>query len=469
MYPGNTYQPLGGEPAYGLWLRKAVDNTVSLERTVASSMGRGLSSSVRMANLPSRANSNATVAVVAGAWSLVAWTEYDPANAPGDSNLFLRLTGTGFDSGSVKVSSAFRRSGWDVTLIIDESGRARAFWDEDSRPGVNGVFANGQWVVQPDVGDIRLDAGRHLTSPDGQGWRFYTRFSAGVVRHTMRRLSAEHGFGPEVRVDDPAQGSPVGYREASGQDGENFTTVAFQQVSGAQTGCLAVRRMLAGVLQASDCIEVSGETMPNHNFFDLTTDPSGHALLTWSTGVKDRALYGARRGVNGLWSSPVKLTDLTLASNAAYSWLSGVLSRIDSNGRALVALRLNNQAWGAPTIRALIGLEDGSWSNPVELAQLGMSSRDMSVAFNGQGVPGVLQLVAQLDGSAAVMMSTWSNGGWQSQILRSGTQLSYINGVPLYTLRLTPQGSNGWLALWDEGLGYNDSTGYRELWAAEYR
>lgn len=66
-------------------------------------------------------------------------------------------------------------------------------------------------------------------------------------------------------------------------------------------------------------------------------------------------------------------------------------------------------------------------------------------------------------------MSTWVNGKWVSTPLATDIRLAYINSTPLSQVRLAPQGDSGWLAMWDQGNGPADESGYRELWISEYR
>lgn len=472
LYPGNTYQPVGGEPPYALWLMQGSDNSVTLNETVASRSSRGFSTVTHMSNLPSVAHNNSTAAVKAGHWSMLAWTEWDSSAATPTQlsvrNLFLRLKGDTFDSGPVKVSSNLSGSLWNAKLVLDATGRARAYWDEDNRLGVNGQFVNGVWTPLPDLGESISVTQRYLVAPDGQGKLFYNRYLNGLPQHYFRRISAANGLGPEVRLDDPAQGLALAQRVASAEGPQGFTTATFQQVANASSGCLAVRRMVAGSLQAPLCIPVSGDALPNRNHVSLASDVSGHAVLVWSTGPQDQALYVSRRDTAGVWSTPALLAHVTVGS-PDFSSLSGVRTAISPSGQALVIFRASDDFYLPSTTRALVGTVDGRWSAVAKLALSGMTNRDVALAFNAQGVPGVLQLMAESRDTDAVMMSTWTGGQWKSELLRSGIQLAFYNEVQLSTVRLAPQGTTGWLALWDEGHGRTTTTGYRELWAAEYR
>jgi hypothetical protein len=465
--PGNTEHPAGGDAPYALWVRWDNGET-SLNQAVVSSTGRGFSTMTHQTKLPAAASNNSTYAVVSGEWSLITW-EVSDANNPGAINLFVRLKGPGVDSQAVKVEADYRGDARSVRLVLDASGHARAFWDlpHQDRWGVNGLFNGGTWVPQPDIAwSVSASASANV-APDGQGWYFATPPNGRTKDQWLVKLTAAGGYSSVTRLDDPALGDAVGPRLIHTEGLNGFTTAVLQQMPGASSACLAVRRLVAANLGATQCINVTADSLPNLNYGELVSDASGHALMTWSTGYLDRAVYVSRRNTANTWAAPSKLVDVTGASDT-WSRLVGLKAAINSTGQAVVAYGINNGG-GAGTLRAQVAQPGGAWSTAQELVSDGAFTRDASVSVNAKGVPGVLQLVSKAGGTDAVTMSTWVNGAWSTTDLRSGIQLAFYNYILLSSVRLAPQGSKGWLAVWDEGNGQGDSQGYREIWAAEYR
>lgn len=480
IFPGNTYQPIGGEPPYALWLSNLVDGKVSLNQTVAAHGARGLSTTSLQSELPREAQSNATVAVTSGAWSLIAWTESSVwTSSYGGAGLYVRLKGPDMDSGAIQISSTFQGTGWEVSLALDANGNARAYWDEKYqsgvpfRFGVNGRFEGGRWVQQSDTGISLSGRQRYLVGPDGQGWVFTAPFVDGAYKHELRRLTAVGGLGEVVRLDETgsAWGASNGFRLASAEGDASFTTVGYQQTSEG-IGCLTVRRMVNGVLKGTECIVAAAEGRPNLNYLALASAPTGQASLVWSVGTQDSALYVARRTANGGWSPAAKLVDLPRPGGS--SSLSGLKMEMGPTGDTLVVYRAHLMEFDVAKVYAMVAKDGSIWSEPAPLAYSEHSNFEVALAFNGQGLPGVLQLtIGYLPSTrtypSAVLMSTWVNGKWVSTPLATDIRLAYINSTPLSQVRLAPQGDSGWLAMWDQGNGPGDESGYRELWLSEYR
>lgn len=455
LSPGNTYQPIGGEVPYAFWLGSTGANQALNVASPASS-SRGMTTTQLMDSLPMAVSSNTTIAVRAGSWSMLTWTE---STGTMWQNLFVRVKGPSFDSGAVQVSSQFLGSAWDVRLVLDAAGNARAYWDEDSRLGANGRFSAGAWVPQADVGDSLAYLQRYLVGPDGQGWLFGS--IDGGANHEVRRITAAGGLGGSQILSGP--GALSSQRLASAEGPTNFLTVAYQSSGG---NCFLIRRMVNEVLQPELCLAVDGASQPNQNYVSLASDASGRAVLVWSVGVNDQALYVARRSLAGVWSEPTKLVDLP--TDSIWSLLSGLKTAMGLGGQALVVYRAQATSLSAGTVWALVAQDGGAWSAARELRVDAGENRVAAIAINAAGVPGVLQLTTQ-GVSASVLMSTWDGDAWTTRALRSNTQLSYLNSTLLSSARLAPAGTHGWLAVWDEGDGLGSSDGYREVWAAEYR
>ena len=466
LYIGNT-STQQEVPDFALWLGREADSSISLKRTTALA-NRGFSSSALMSNLPSRSNSNASSAMVAGAWSIVAWSAFD--SSPGTSwfeTLYVRVQGPGFDSGVVALTHDFE-SFSSMRMVLDASGQARVYWNETHRSGVNVRLVNGTWVPQADLGNVMSAVQQAIVDPGGQGWLFLSFPQDGGSGHYVRAVTAADGLGPEIRLDDPAQGDLVSRRISGAEGTGGFTTVSIQSLSGATSSCLAVRRMVANVLQAPQCIMVSGDEVPNQEYVSVAAHPSGHAVLVWSAGVRDKALYASRRNAAGTWSAAAKLVDVTPAS-AHFSLLAGLRTSIGPSGQALVIYRASDTVTSPWVVRALLASAGGDWSAPVSLVRgAGWGNAEAALSFDARGTPGVLQLMGRSGGMAEVTLSTWVNGAWTTDVLRSNTRLAYINSVLLSRVRLMPRGNAGWVALWNEGEGPG-SSGYRELWASDYR
>ena len=466
--PGNTYEPIGGEQPFALWLGGEGPGS-ALHKTVVVPGARGFTTTLLQPDLPNNARGNTTIAVTAGDWSMVAWTgQRTEVSAPYSQELLVRLKGPGVDSGPVLLSTAFAGSAWDTRLVLDATGAARVYWNEPDRSGVNGRFEAGRWFPQPDTGVWLLPLQRYLVGPDGQGWVFFSTGTGATQQHLARRLTATAGLGPAVRLDEAGWSPPSAQRVASAEDATSFTTVAYQ---GAQ-GCLAVRRMVNSVLRPTQCVMATGDALPNLNYVSLSTAPSGQAVLVWSTGTDDRALYAARRAANGAWGLPEKLADLPISSS--YSLLSGLRTAMGPAGQALVVYRAPASSAGLSKSYAMVAEDGKPWSAKTELAYADHANAQAALAFNSEGVAGVLQLTINYNRStdrysSAVLMSTWRDGRWTSTAVASGIQLAYINGTPLSQVRLAPLGKGGWVAVWDEGKGPGDSSGFREIHMGEYR
>lgn len=470
IIPGATTHPVGGEAPFALWV--AWENGVTtFSQTVVSSTARGFSTTAHQTQLPAEASSNATHGVVSGNWSLTAWTSSDPT-ALGVRNLWVRFKGPGVDSLAVQIDPDFSGDARSVRLVLDETGNARVFWDSTSQGlrGVNGRFVGKVWTPLATLNRSVTYPSKALMAPDGQGWLFETIDNGGVNERWFSRLTAAGGLGVATRLDEPSHGaidaasSLLAYPE--GKDG--FTVAGLQQVPQASDTCLSVRRFAAGKLEAAQCIKVSGDVLPNTGYGDLAADATGHAVMAWSAGANDRAIYAVRRNAAGAWSAPAKLADVTPASGV-FSLLGGIKVAVSPAGQALVVFGARANLQSVLTLRALTAPAGGAWPVPTELAASGSFNRDVAIAFNAQGVPGILQLMGEASGTDSVTMSTWEGGSWATSYLRSGTHLAFINHVLLSIPRLAPQGAKGWLAFWDEGHGPGDSDGYREIWGAEYR
>lgn len=463
FYPGNTGSAVGGQPAYAVWIDKNPGEATSTVRQASAAPNiRGVTKTVAITGLPDPARSNATVVMKAGSWTLLLWTDSDASNEFGLSNLNVRLTGNGFDSGNYKLTSRFTGSAWDVRAPINESGQVRIFWDEPGRPGVNGRVVNGAWEFQPDTNVSLVQLQRHLVGADGQGRLFFARQIDGKPASVMRALTAAGGLGPEVRIDEPELGEPNYGRDVSEEGLQGFTTVGFHKVD-ADTGCFAMRRLVDGVLQAGQCITVTGDAMPNEEHVSLATNVQGHGVLVWSTGLRDTALYASRRNAAGVWSAPIKLANVT-APGENFTWLWGIKTAVSPTGQALVIYKAQSAGLSPATVRAFVAPASGNWPAATELSQGFMGNYEAALGFNAAGVPGVLQMVRTGD-TDAVMMSTWRNGVWSTHMLRSGVHFPKVSGILRSILRLTPQGTAGWLAMWCEAT---ESDGY-QFWVGEYR
>jgi hypothetical protein len=102
-----------------------------------------------------------------------------------------------------------------------------------------------------------------------------------------------------------------------------------------------------------------------------------------------------------------------------------------------------------------------------------VENRMVAVAFNTRGVPGVLQMTLtgtpQTGGNRwSIVMSSWVDGQWLTRTVAANIQPAYYNTIPVGLMRLAPSLDGGWLALWDQGKGPGDTTGYRELWAGQF-
>lgn len=445
LYPGNTYQPIGGDAGYALWIGGPSSNR-TLNISHPDSLQRGFATRLLMDGLPSAAANNATIAVVSGEWSMITWTE---STFPGTS-LYVRLKGSAFDTGAVLVSTQMQGAAWDVRLAVDQAGNARAIWDESGRQGVNGRFVAGVWVPEADLGFSLTYLQRYLVGPDGQGWLF--RNANGGFTDEVIRFTASGGVGAPQTLGLSSGASARRVASAEGPDG--FQTATYLYPS------FLIRRMVNGVLQPETSVIAQGTAATNSNYVSFDSDDSGRAVLAWGAGVNDNTVYAARRSAAGVWSAPTRLAELS--SGASLSPLSGLMAEMGPQGQALVVYRGQGG-----TLRAVYAEDGGAWSAPVELARSGYQSRSVAIEFNAQGVPGVLQLINGPT-DAGVLMSTWRNGAWTTESLRSGTQLVYIYSTFASTVRLAAHGANGWLAIWDEGLGPG-SLGNRDVWLAEYR
>ncbi len=477
--PAPTPQPVGGEPSTSLWLRLNNGQT-TLMRSQASGNARGVASTTVQGGLPTLANGNATVAVVAGEHSMVVWTETSgnatSADGPG---LYAQVFGPGTDTGPRLISGTFTGDARDTLPVIDASGNARIYWDEGGQPGFNKQLINRNWVTGSTSGlPLGSQLQRRLSGPDGQGWLFTTAVNgSGQVLHQVGRVTAANGLGGFTNVEAPnARLSQL--RLASPDINNGYTTATLLYPAGGGDGSFVIRRAINGVVQGtSSTVNAPGAAQPNLRYTALATSAGGQALLVWSTGTGnvDSALYAARRSATGVWSTASLLVTLPAPSDGN-SLLDGLNANLGPNGQAMVAYRARSATGALPRIHALVANDDAAWSADTTLTYSGYTIQEPTLAttaFNAAGTPGVLQVInTTAQGNffpVTVLMSTWANNRWTSTPLATDVELPYINSVMLGQIRLAPQGSNGWLALWDQGNGPGDSLGYRELWASEFR
>ena len=486
LFPGNTYQPIGGEYPYALWLGPDGAGGEALYRADAADTLLG--TQTLQPALPQQAASNRSIAVTAGAWSMTVWAESETwqASTGVGPGLYVRVKGPNTDTGAVRVSDSGRVDPSATLPVIDASGHARLIWDDDLnsvnfRFGRNVLLSGSQWVEQKDLGiQVALYYRRLLMAPNGEGWLVLPQFVAGEpgangrYEHRAYPLTAANGLGTPLRLEQTGSlwASAYGMVLASA-DGNNLVnmTMATQQASAdGTTQCVLVGRVVGGALASTTCIPTSGDAVPNHQFMSLSTAAGGQGLLVWSTGSGPAALYASRRNAAGVWNAPVKLADLP--STSEWNALTGLRTAMGPQGQALVVWRVRPDG-GIGQVHARTAVDGGAWSPDATLVQTSptpVESMDVAVAFNNRGVPGVLQLT--ISGTAAtggshwaIVMSSWFDGQWVTRPVVNDIQPAYINGVPLSLMRLAPSMTGGWLALWNQGLGTSDTTGYRELWA----
>jgi len=479
--PAPTAQPIGGEPTSSLWLRLS-NGMTTLMRSQASASARGLASTTVQGGLSVRASSNDTVAVVAGDHSMVVWTETIgnaiSADGPG---LYAQVSGPGISTGPRLISGSYSGDARSTTPVIDASGNARIYWDESGQPGLNKRLISSNWVTQAATGlSLSAQVPRRLSGPDGQGWVMFGQAALGSVQHQARPLTAANGLGASARLDEPTGNwsSLSALRLASPEANNGFTTVGFQFATGNPDGSFIIRRAVNGVVQGSTLtLAAPGNAQPNGRYTALATSAGGQAVLAWSTGTntEDTAIYVARRSAAGVWGSASLLVSLP-ASSDGNSLLDGLNANMGPNGQAMVSYEARSATGALPRIHALVANDGAVWSADTTLTYSGYAVQAVVgavTAFNAAGTPGVLQLVnttAQGDFyPVTVLMSTWANNRWTSTALATDIELPYIGNTLLGQIRLAPSGSNGWLALWDQGRGPGDSLGYRELWASEFR
>ncbi len=469
LVPANTYQPIGGDAPYALWVERQADGSGTLMRGVAASGARGVSATALMRGLPPQALGSTTIAVQAGDWALLVWEAGNEVDVF-YNRLFARLVGPGSDSGVIELTNHFEGAAWDVRAALDVNGRHLLVWDEPGHRGAQGRLVNQALVREPDVGESVASVQRLLVGPDGQGWLLQ-----GVIRNDepvqeVRRFTAAEGVGSPMRLDDPAAGPLFVPLVASAEGPTTFTAVSMQQHANDTHVCLAVRRMVAGRLQSPTCVNTSGNSLPNRNWLSLASHPNGAAVLVWSVGDerRDLGLYASRRATaSGEWSAPALLT--TLPSDPLFSLLCGLKTGMSADGQPLVVYCASDSLLARRTTRAMTQLASGVWMGPTEWGLPGMQTNEMRFAFNGQGVPGIMQTLT--DGRvAAVMMSTWRAQGWQSTTLRYGIQQPFSSlGYVKPSLSLVPQGSGGWLAAWKEGQGPAQPDLGETYWLSEFR
>jgi hypothetical protein len=479
LFPGNTYQPIGGEYPYATWLGPDATSGQALYRADAGSAG--LIGSTVQAGLPDQVSNNTTLAVTAGAWSMVVWARY--GTVQDGAGLYVRLKGPAYDSGAVRVSDSARVTPWDTRPVIDAQGHARLYWDDtfDNMPtrlGRNVVFVGGRWVEQKDLDQrVQLAYQRLLVAPSGEGWWLMPEFKSDHFEHRAYRITAIDGLGASLRLDQTgsewagANGQLLG--SADGNSANDLTAAMLQASADGSQHCLLVRRVVAGALKPADCIPASGEALPNGKYLSLATAPTGQGVLVWSTGPDNNALYVARRDAAGVWGAPAKLTDLP--SSSSWDVLSGLTSTMGPQGQALVVWR-ESPFGGLSKAHARTAVAGGNWSVDTVLipnSPTDVENRMVAVAFNTRGVPGVLQMTLtgtpQTGGNRwSIVMSSWVDGQWLTRTVAANIQPAYYNTIPVGLMRLAPSLDGGWLALWDQGKGPGDTTGYRELWAGQF-